>query len=75
MISLSKHNRVCLAYSLDCLYSGFYFWLGHFTFRLGGVNEVSSSYNFIVPTYIGFGIVISYKLYWHTPFKLFKRID
>ena len=46
-------------------------------FQIGG-NEVDDDpyyYPFIVPTFIGFGIVLTNDWSWHTPFDQFKRIE
>jgi hypothetical protein len=73
-IGTSLKHRRDLAFSLDCLFVGIYFWFGDFTFRFGGY-ECKENYCYVVPTYVGFGVVlIPFAIYWHTPFKLFNRV-
>jgi hypothetical protein len=65
-----------LTYSLDTLMAGFYFWYGNFVFQIGG-SEVDDDpyYPFVVPTFTGFGFVLSNGFSWHTPFGNFKQVD
>ena len=78
-MSLKKDIR-SLTYSLDLQMPGIYFWCGNFIIQIGG-TEVDDEpdepyyYPFIVPTFIGFGIVLTNDLSWHTPFNQFKRIE
>jgi hypothetical protein len=57
--------------------SGIYFWCGSFIIQIGGteVDDEPYCYPFIVPTFIGFGIILTNGLSWHTPFDQFKRIE
>jgi hypothetical protein len=76
-LSLSKDSLRSLTFSLDACYVGFYFWLGNFSIRIGGVDIKESTspyfYPYVVPTFIGFGWVLPNYVYWHTPFNEFAR--
>ena len=62
-----------LAYSLDALYPGFYIWFFNLYIRIGG-EDCPSDYNYVIPTKVGLGIVLPNLIYWHTPFKQFKKV-
>jgi len=69
-------NLRSLTYSLDLQIPGFYFWFGNFTLQIGGieVDDEPYFYPFVVPTFIGFGLIFNSSMGWHTPFNQFKRI-
>jgi hypothetical protein len=77
-ISKSIDDLRSLTYSLDACHVGFYFWLGSFSIRIGGVNIKESTspyfYPYVVPTFIGFGLVLPNYVCWHTPFKEFTEL-
>jgi hypothetical protein len=65
-----------LTYSLDTLVPGFYLWWGQLTWQVGGTEaDDDPYYPFVVPTFLGFGIVLPNYWSWHTPFEEFKRIS
>jgi hypothetical protein len=65
-----------LTYSLDACHTGFYFWLGQFTLRIGGVDVDDNPYfyPYIVPTTIGFGFALPNYFSWHTPFDEYAEV-
>ena len=77
--SLSCDGMRSLAFNLDACYTGFYFWVGSFSLRIGGVEVDDNPYPYcyIVPTFIGFGFCLAKFNYfsWHTPFSKFKKIE
>lgn len=77
--SLSQDDKRSLTFSLDACYIGFYFWIGSFTLRVGGIDVKDSGspyfYPYIVPTFIGFGFVLPNYFSWHTPFDEFGSVD
>lgn len=76
--NFSLSAKRSLAFSLDACYTGFYFWLGNFTLRIGGVDIKDSGspcYPYIVPTFLGFGFVLPNYFSWHTPFNEYTKID
>jgi hypothetical protein len=76
VFSMSRHKDIrSLTYSLDLQMPGIYFWCGNFIIQIGGteVDDEPYYYPFIVPTFIGFGIVLTDDLSWHTPFDQFKQ--
>ncbi len=75
-VSFSQDAKRSLTHSLDGCYVGFYFWLGSFTLRIGGIDltGANTTYPYIVPTFIGFGYVLPNYISWHTPFSKFKKL-
>ncbi len=77
--SFSQDAKRSLTFSLDACYVGFYFWIGNFTLRVGGIEVDKSGsayfYPYLVPTFIGFGFVLPNYISWHTPFREFSQID
>ena len=77
--SLSCDGMRSIAFNLDACYTGFYFWVGSFSLRIGGVevDDNPNPYCYIVPTFIGFGFCFAKFNYfsWHTPFSKFKKIN
>ena len=52
-----------IAYSLDALIPGFYFWLGAFKIRLGG-SQSEENYPGVIHSSIGIALVLSgYRIY------------
>lgn len=76
-IGYSEDALRSLTYSLDACHTGFYFWMGKFSLRIGGV-EVDDNpyfYPYIVPTAIGFGFALPNYFSWHTPFDEYAQIS
>lgn len=78
MLNHNLDAKRSLTFSLDTLTVGFYLWIGDFCLRIGGVNikdfGEDFSYPYLVPTFIGFGIVLPNYIHWHTPFGEYKHL-
>lgn len=62
-ISNSLEDQMSMTFSMDCLYRGFYLWIGAWSLRIGGY-EREENYWYVVDTKInpvGFGIVIGFQ--------------
>lgn len=57
---MDTFKRREIAYNIDLLYSGFYFWVGNFTIRFGGHKLIDEPYIYSghLDRYCGLAIVI-----------------
>lgn len=57
---MNTYKRREIAYNIDLLYSGFYFWVGKFTIRIGGYELIDEPYVYPgqLDRYCGLAIVI-----------------
>jgi hypothetical protein len=65
IIAINEKLRV-IAYSMDVLIPGFYFWCPYFTIRIGGDKPDDSPYKYpgVIHTSIGIALVLpGYKIF------------